>query len=213
MKNLGMYLAAGAAVVMAGPAVAQTVADASFETPTVSTSSSPNYGTVAPGVTFTSGAGIEPNGGAFQYAAAPDGNQIAFLQGNATGFGVISQSITNLLSGRSYDVVFSTAARTGYAVLPITVGFGDQTLGTITPSSTAFTDTAPLTFIAGGNSGQLTFSGQITPGDYNAAIDNVRVSLVGSVPEPATWAMMLLGFGMIGFGLRYRRSGTTARVA
>ena len=29
----------------------------------------------------------------------------------------------------------------------------------------------------------------------------------GAVPEPGTWAMMLLGFGMIGFGLR-RRSGS-----
>lgn len=31
---------------------------------------------------------------------------------------------------------------------------------------------------------------------------------LGAVPEPATWAMMLLGFGMIGFGMRYgvRRS-------
>jgi hypothetical protein len=28
----------------------------------------------------------------------------------------------------------------------------------------------------------------------------------GAVPEPATWALMVLGFGMVGFGLRYRRS-------
>ena len=32
----------------------------------------------------------------------------------------------------------------------------------------------------------------------------VFTSTPGSVPEPATWAMMLLGFGAIGFGLRRR---------
>lgn len=57
---------------------------------------------------------------------------------------------------------------------------------------------------------------------YHAFADNVTYSTeagsttynfevatgMGAVPEPATWAMMLLGFGMIGFGMRYgvRRS-------
>lgn len=31
---------------------------------------------------------------------------------------------------------------------------------------------------------------------------------IGAVPEPSTWAMMLLGFGAIGFQLRRRRAGT-----
>lgn len=31
-------------------------------------------------------------------------------------------------------------------------------------------------------------------------------SSTAAVPEPATWAMMLLGFGAIGFGMRRRRS-------
>jgi PEP-CTERM motif len=30
----------------------------------------------------------------------------------------------------------------------------------------------------------------------------------GAVPEPATWAMMIGGFGMIGGALRYRRRRT-----
>ncbi|SFP45603.1 PEPxxWA-CTERM sorting domain-containing protein [Sphingomonas rubra] len=38
----------------------------------------------------------------------------------------------------------------------------------------------------------------------------VNTAPLAAVPEPATWAMMLLGFGMIGFGMRYgmRRSNT-----
>jgi hypothetical protein len=36
---------------------------------------------------------------------------------------------------------------------------------------------------------------------------------VQAVPEPATWAMMLLGFGGIGFAMRRRRQPTLAQVA
>lgn len=32
-----------------------------------------------------------------------------------------------------------------------------------------------------------------------------------AVPEPATWAMMIVGFGMIGAGLRYRKRRTVLR--
>jgi len=38
------------------------------------------------------------------------------------------------------------------------------------------------------------------------------VAASGAVPEPATWAMMLTGFGVVGFGLR-RRSNRPVRVA
>jgi hypothetical protein len=33
------------------------------------------------------------------------------------------------------------------------------------------------------------------------------------VPEPATWAMMLLGFAMIGAAARYRRRGVAVTYA
>ncbi len=35
---------------------------------------------------------------------------------------------------------------------------------------------------------------------------------INAVPEPATWALMMLGFGAIGFGMRQRRSASTVRV-
>ena len=34
---------------------------------------------------------------------------------------------------------------------------------------------------------------------------NIGATLGGGVPEPATWAMMILGFAMVGMGLRLRR--------
>lgn len=46
------------------------------------------------------------------------------------------------------------------------------------------------------------------PDGYNAGLDNIRfdVRLVStSVPEPATWGLMMLGFGAVGGAMRARR--------
>lgn len=39
----------------------------------------------------------------------------------------------------------------------------------------------------------------------SGARNNVFAFSIGAVPEPTTWAMMVLGFGLIGFGLRRRQ--------
>lgn len=43
-------------------------------------------------------------------------------------------------------------------------------------------------------------------------LDNVTFGNTGAVPEPATWAMLIAGFGMVGFALR-RRAGRVATAA
>ncbi len=40
-----------------------------------------------------------------------------------------------------------------------------------------------------------------------------RAYLIAAVPEPATWAMMLLGFGMVGAAARYRRRSANVTYA
>jgi len=58
---------------------------------------------------------------------------------------------------------------------------------------------APTTLVAGVN-------GRFGP--------NFQFNVVaGAVPEPATWAMMLVGFGMMGASMRYRRRSTKAVLA
>jgi len=47
-------------------------------------------------------------------------------------------------------------------------------------------------------------------GAQNAALNFVAPAVVGGVPEPASWAMMLLGFGTIGGVTRRRRQQATA---
>ncbi len=40
-----------------------------------------------------------------------------------------------------------------------------------------------------------------------------RAYLIAAVPEPTTWAMMLVGFGMVGAASRYRRRSANVRFA
>lgn len=52
--------------------------------------------------------------------------------------------------------------------------------------------------------GTLSFAALGTSDSLGGYIDDVRLS--GAVPEPATWAMMIGGFGMMGFAARRRRA-------
>ena len=65
-------------------------------------------------------------------------------------------------------------------------------------------ETATLNFTATGSSTVISFLGNA--GARYAGLDNVSVALLTtpSVPEPATWGMMLLGFGLVGSTLRRR---------
>jgi hypothetical protein len=57
--------------------------------------------------------------------------------------------------------------------------------------------------VVSGNPNTLFISG--TSGG-NAAYSGTLTFAAGAVPEPGTWAMMLLGFGGIGFAMRRKRS-------
>jgi hypothetical protein len=46
-----------------------------------------------------------------------------------------------------------------------------------------------------------------------ARFDDITMTVTQSVPEPATWAMMILGFGAIGGMMRRKRGTITARHA
>ena len=58
-----------------------------------------------------------------------------------------------------------------------------------------------------------TLSGPVTTAASFQIITPVTPPAPGAVPEPASWAMMIVGFAMIGAGLRYRRRRTVFRYA
>jgi PEP-CTERM motif len=49
------------------------------------------------------------------------------------------------------------------------------------------------------------YDNQLTDPDNDHDDQIIRATVSPAVPEPATWAMMLIGFGAIGFALRRRR--------
>lgn len=63
--------------------------------------------------------------------------------------------------------------------------------------------------------GSSGFTGSLGPGTYSVWLQEISPTagaipfgfdfIVAQVPEPSTWAMMMVGFGMVGFAVRRRR--------
>ncbi|MBL8587655.1 MAG: PEP-CTERM sorting domain-containing protein [Methylobacteriaceae bacterium] len=104
------------------------------------------------------------------------------------------------LTGFDFGAWPNTSRTTSFAILSgSTVLYNSGTVtvdgATALHFGTPFSSTAPLSI-------------QWGPSGYNVGIDNVafRVEAVsGGVPEPSTWAMMLIGFAGLGWAARRRR--------
>ena len=198
-------LGTAAAVLLAGTAQGAVVLQSNFDDIVVPSGS---YITINPpgsadGWTATAGAGIEVQNHA---AGTPlsETNLVELDSDNNSAMSVL------LTAPGDYLLTFYYSARPGYPASTngIDVLLGD-TLATSTsvfnvtgdggvgtnwqPESVSFRITAPtlLSFAATGTSDSL--------GGY---LDNIMLS---TVPEPSTWAMMLVGFGAMGLGMRRQR--------
>jgi hypothetical protein len=66
-------------------------------------------------------------------------------------------------------------------------------------------------FTVSGTAGERFTGVRFASSRNSLEVDNVAVAT--AVPEPATWGMMLLGFGAIGFAMRRRKqAGGTKRI-
>ncbi len=100
-------------------------------------------------------------------------------------------------------------------------GCGTSTCDTFIPYGIYqdYPDTVEAVVVANRGTGSRFVAGTVYPAfDQSTALDpNVnyaRFTLqVAAVPEPATWAMMLVGFGMVGAASRYRRRGAKVTYA
>lgn len=134
--------------------------------------------------------------------SAQDGSYYSFVQGTQ----ILSQTFVSSLAGIS-TLSFWTAGRTNNGGAQ-TVGIwlnnalvGNFTTNQSTP--TWFQRSFGVNLVAGNNT--LEFRGQATS-DQTAFMDNVSI---GAVPEPSTWVMLLMGFGLIGFALRRTQAAST----
>jgi len=134
-----------------------------------------------------------------------------------------------LASGQALDAIQILTGTTTLGFSFIGVQAGNQlTLAPSTPDATgllgwyhyssADIGTDILDNIGVAANGSTGFSGPLGPGTYSFWVQEaspgspVRYKFnflvgdfVGEVPEPATWAMMLFGFGAVGYTMRRRR--------
>jgi hypothetical protein len=201
------------------------LAAALFATPAAAALNNVTFSAQAPGFQG-SGAGFEgaalgalPGGyaesgftftpaGSVQVKTPPSDGQGAFP------FGDTSVKYLSVLGGASVDIATGTLSRVGFYWGSIdtynTVEFysGATLVGSLTGS-----DVAPLI----GDGGQLSFQSNrhVTISLLSGAFDRVRLSstsnsfevdnISAGVPEPGTWAMMVIGFAGLAFMSRRKR--------
>ena len=115
------------------------------------------------------------------------------------GYSIQSADITTTFTTPNQDIDFSSVLLNGAAFALTTDANGRTDRGSILNQPLLANNTLRVSGLAGTATGgaDASFSGTLS---------------FAAVPEPATWAMMLVGFGAVGFGMRRRQSRTAPRL-
>jgi hypothetical protein len=190
-------------------AQAATLVNGNFETP----------GAGIPGWSFGTGGDIFvvpgsayiPCCGATGTPAELANKFVTFGPGNVANTSTLSQ-IFSTIAGQLYTVKFDFGVMGGgpqtlfgevFDVGGPTITAGNWTRAANNNLSTTF-GTYSFSFTAPSASTELRFKVDGVTNSVDGILDNVGVA---AVPEPATWLMMILGFGMVGGAMRYRQRG------
>ena len=143
--------------------------------------------------------------GSYAFAS---GDRVALsfdFSGNQRGGGQDSFSLRFTFSGNTSGTYGYTSANLGSTDFgPFS---GTELSITISGINSGFPMGAFTYYFDAGNGGNVSFSFQDNGNDnVGIIIDNVSLA-VGAVPEPASWAMMIAGFGLLGSAVRRRRTG------
>jgi hypothetical protein len=143
----------------------------------------------APSANFTSGAGLLNQ---VSCDAGPVNCSGAFTASGSfnlpVGYNLVGATLTSgPASGVENNIDFLTASLNGFNFTMILTGVNEYRILDFIPLEA--TNTLAIT---GNTGGRGTFSGTLN---------------FAAVPEPGTWALMLLGFGAIGYSLRRRKPG------
>ena len=163
------------------------------------------------GWTSDSGFGLNPFG--TTYGAGMDGTYWHWLAGFESPITTF-QTVSGLTPGKTYLLSFAMASEASNSdQLRVTIDGGSGTLFSAPPyiaggPGNGFWNnwvTQSLSFTATGTSATIQFDTVgLNANGYDVGLDNV--SLTGTVPEPATWALAIIGFGIAGTSLRRQRA-------
>lgn len=182
---------------------------ATFNIPTVGLTTSTyitGWTVVQGNVDLTTTANYGPGVNTLDPTSVQDIDLVGDTAGSNGVFGGISQTFTTV-AGQQYVLTFDYSHNTGASAsnFAAQVTAGDLST-TVSQASTVHSWLAfSQSFTATSDSTTLTFIN--TQGGSNGGIylDDVSVTpLTAAVPEPSTWAMMVLGFCGLGF-MAYRR--------
>lgn len=168
-------------------------------------------------ITDTTPSPITRMAGDYSYTASADasffgaGNEDdQWLSTLYSGDNITFDGFTNSVSafgGLFFTSDINGAYESGSVILTVTDSRGAVVTRTINMSTTS----SFLGFSTDGLMGSVTLASDMSDGPIWPTANNLMLGQIAAVPEPATWAMMLLGFGMIAGAVRYRRR--SAKVA
>jgi choice-of-anchor C domain-containing protein len=146
---------------------------------------------------------------------AQNGSRSIDLAGNSVG--TLSQTLSDTIAGQSYEVSFYISKNPDGGATPRTGTFSaggknfQFSYGLPNDRTNMNWQRASYRFAATGTSTKISFSADGSAGCCaGPALDNVSIA---AVPEPATWAMMIGGFGMVGGAMRLARRRQKAAFA
>jgi hypothetical protein len=170
--------------------------------------------------TFDDLSGVTVNFGTVIVQSVNNGNGAPPANSNPLGtsyLSVLGGGSATINFGPTLGFQFDWGSIDSYNTLTVYTNFGS---GVVIPG-TNFVNPANGNQISPGTNGLFTvfsddpseqFTGiKLESGTNSFEIDNLAIQS-GAVPEPATWAMLIAGFGLVGVAMR-RRSMTPVRVS
>ena len=136
---------------------------------------------------------------------------VNFVELDTTANSIATQNIVTGI-GQTYTLSFAYSPRTGVASgsNTIEVYWDGQLLNSYTGSTNANDAWTVYTVnVTGDGSSSLEFRAAGTSDSYGGSLDAVMLT---AVPEPSTWAMMILGFAGVGY-MTYRRKRQATALA
>jgi hypothetical protein len=143
-----------------------------------------------------------------RYNAIPDGVTVAYTDGGAS----IEQNVGLAEAGKIYTLKAFVGDRNDLVAtqgsVKLIVGANTVLATGITPLNGFWSEFTATYASQLADVGQSIIIRLESPGAAQGNFDHVTLS--SAVPEPTTWAMLILGFGMAGSALRRRRVALTA---